>query len=117
MADFSPDNLLDILELIERISVQTSPISKEEFLSDHDIQDATAYRILAIGEACRSLPDDLKERHSHIPWRQITAMRNILAHEYFIREGEIIWETVKSGLPQLAKVCADELVRLNSGDK
>ena len=39
-------------------------------------------------------------------------MRNILAHEYFTRESEIIWETLKAGLPELAAVCRTELTRL-----
>jgi uncharacterized protein with HEPN domain len=39
-------------------------------------------------------------------------MRNILAHEYFTREGEIIWETLKVGLPDLAVACRKELKRL-----
>lgn len=39
-------------------------------------------------------------------------MRNILAHEYFTLESEIIWETVKAGLPELAAVCRIELTRL-----
>jgi uncharacterized protein with HEPN domain len=36
----------------------------------------------------------------------------ILAHEYFVRESELIWETIKVGLPDLAAVCRDELKRL-----
>jgi uncharacterized protein with HEPN domain len=51
-------------------------------------------------------------RHPHIPWRQILGMRNILAHEYFTRESEIVWETIKAGLPELAVVCHAELARL-----
>jgi uncharacterized protein with HEPN domain len=39
-------------------------------------------------------------------------MRNIIAHEYFTLESEIIWETVKSGLPELIGVCRTELNRL-----
>jgi uncharacterized protein with HEPN domain len=39
-------------------------------------------------------------------------MRNILAHEYFTRESEIIWETIKAGLPELAVFCRAELTRL-----
>ncbi len=39
-------------------------------------------------------------------------MRNLLAHEYFVRESEIIWETVRVGLPGLANVCRVELERL-----
>ena len=68
-------------------------------MQDADVQDATAYRLLAIGEAAKDLDDDLKSRHPSIPWRQILGIRNILAHEYFTRESEIIWETLKVGLP------------------
>jgi uncharacterized protein with HEPN domain len=106
------DSLLDILELIERIERQTAGLVREEFLKDVDVQDATAYRILAIGEASRDLGDDLKARHPQVPWRQILGMRNVLAHEYFVRESEILWETVKIGLPGLVTVCRIELDRL-----
>lgn len=106
------DTLLDILELIERIERQTGGLSREHFLADMDAQDATAYRLLAIGEAAKYLDDEIKSRYPHIPWRQILGLRNILAHEYFVRESEIIWETVKRGLPELVAVCRAELIRL-----
>ena len=113
MANAAPiDSLLDILELIERIERQTGGLTREKFLQDPDVQDATAYRLLAIGEAAKDLDDDLKSRHPQIPWRQILGMRNILAHEYFTRESEIIWETLKAGLPELAAFCRTELARL-----
>jgi uncharacterized protein with HEPN domain len=113
MPDAAPiDGLLDILELIERIERQTGGLTRETFLQDPDVQDATAYRLLAIGEAAKNLDDDLKSRHPHIQWRQILGMRNILAHEYFTRESEVIWETLKAGLPELAAVCRTELGRL-----
>ncbi len=113
MPDAAPiDSLLDILELIERIERQTARLTRETFLQDPDVQDATAYRLLAIGEAAKALDEDLKSRHPHIPWRQILGMRNILAHEYFTRESEIVWETLKAGLPELAAVCRTELARL-----
>ena len=41
-------------------------------------------------------------------------MRNILAHDYFTRQSEIIWETLKAGLPELAAGCRAELARLGS---
>jgi uncharacterized protein with HEPN domain len=82
MPDAAPiDSLLDILKLIERIERQTGKLTREVFLEDADVQDATAYRLLAIGEAVKDLDDDLKSRHPHIPWRQILGMRNILAHD------------------------------------
>ena len=106
------DMLLDILELIERIERQTGGLTRDKFLEDTDVQDATAYRLLSIGEAAKDLSDDVTSRHPHVAWRQILGMRNILAHEYFTRESEIIWETIKVGLPELEAVCRIELQRL-----
>jgi uncharacterized protein with HEPN domain len=101
--------LFDILELVERIIKQTSGMTQEQFLTDVDAQDATAYRILAIGEAAKGLSDELKARHPAIPWPAIVGMRNVLAHEYFVRESGVIWETIKADLPELAAVCRHEL--------
>ena len=106
------DSLLDILELIERIARQTANVAREAFVADHDVLDATAYRILAIGEAAKDIDEATKARHPQVPSRQVAAMRNLLAHEYFIRESEIIWETVKVGLPDLAAACRAELMRM-----
>jgi uncharacterized protein with HEPN domain len=107
----SVDSLLDILELVERIERQTGNLSEAEFLADADVEDATAYRLLAIGEAAKGLDDSVKARNPDIPRRQIVGLRNILAHEYFTRESAIIWQTVKVALPQLANVCRGELAK------
>ncbi|MBB6249760.1 HepT-like ribonuclease domain-containing protein [Nitrospirillum iridis] len=105
------DILLDILELIARIERQVATLDRQTFLNDMDVQDATAYRILAIGEASKDLDEALKARHPQVPWRQVLGMRNLLIHEYFMRESAILWETVKVGLPTLADVCRVELAR------
>jgi uncharacterized protein with HEPN domain len=64
MADGAPiDTLLDLLELIERIERQIGGSTRDAFLQDLDAQDATAYRLLAIGEAARDLDEDLKSRN------------------------------------------------------
>jgi uncharacterized protein with HEPN domain len=104
----SLEGLLDIIELIEPIERQTGKLSEAEFLADPDVEDATAYRLLAIGEAAKGLDDSIKTRNPDIPWRQIVGLRNILAHEYFIRESAIIWQTVRVALPRLANVCRTE---------
>ena len=84
----------------------TTPIShgaltREQFLVEPDVQDATAYRLLAIGEAAKGLSDDLKSRHTHIPWRQILGMRNILVHDYSEISIQRVWETIERDLPSL----------------
>ncbi len=52
-------------------------------LSADLIFDAVRIRLLEIGEAVKSLPDDLLATQPSIPWRQIARMRDHLAHRYF----------------------------------
>jgi uncharacterized protein with HEPN domain len=54
-----------------------------------------------IGGAVRQLPEDFKQKYSNIEWRKIVDLRNILIHEYFGIEPEIIWDIVKNKIPPL----------------
>jgi uncharacterized protein with HEPN domain len=39
----------------------------------------------------------------NIPWRMMKGIRNVLVHEYFGVDLEIIWKTIKHDLPALKK--------------
>lgn len=56
-----------------------------------------------IGEAANGISDELKETHSHIPWHQMTSMRNRLIHGYFDVNLDVVWQTVKNDLPSLVQ--------------
>lgn len=72
-------------------------------LSDGLIFDAVRIRLLEIGEAVRALPDDLLATQPSIPWRQITRMRDHLAHRYFDTAHAILQATVNEDLPELER--------------
>lgn len=72
-------------------------------LSDGLIFDAMRIRLLEIGEAVKALPDDLLATQPSIPWRQITRMRNHLAHRYFDTAHAILQATVEEDLPNLER--------------
>ena len=82
--------LRDILSAIERIESYTRN-GKEDFLSNPALQDATLFRLQTIGEAVNQLPNDLKEKHPEIPWRQIVGFRNMLAHVYWQVDLTTVW--------------------------
>lgn len=59
------------------------------------------HHLLIIGEAVRGIDPAVKQRYSSVPWRQIAGMRNILVHDYFRINQEIVWETVDKHVPML----------------
>ena len=72
-------------------------------LHDGLIFDAVRIRLLEIGEAVKALPDDLLAMQPSIPWRQISRMRDHLAHRYFDTAHAILQATVDEDLPQLER--------------
>ena len=67
--------------------------------------DAILYHLVVIGEAVRTLPDDMLAAEPEIPWRLIVGMRNRLAHEYFRLRPELVRLTIDEPLRQLGPAC------------
>ncbi len=95
--------LNDILESIEKIEEYTKDLNEEEFSRNTVTQDAVLRRLAIIGEAVKHLPEDLKEKHKQIPWKQIAGARDIFVHEYFGVGIERVWGTIHEDLPKLKK--------------
>ncbi len=70
-------------------------------MSDGLVFDAVRVRLIEIGEAVKDVTDDLLGRQPQIPWGQVAAMRDQLAHRYFDTSYAIIEQTVTADLTQL----------------
>ena len=75
------------------------------FKSDIDFFNSVCMSILQIGELASHLSQSIKEKHSHIPWKQIIGLRNIVVHGYGQLDTEIIWTTVIESVPAFASEC------------
>lgn len=84
-------------------------------LSDGLVFDAVRIRLLEIGEAVKALPEDLLAAQPQIPWRQITRMRDHLAHRYFDTAHAILQATIDEDIPPLEQAVA-ELIASLPGD-
>jgi len=62
---------------------------------------AVVRNIEIIGEATKRLPEDLKDREPGIPWKSIAGMRDVVVHDYFEIDDEIVWNVVEKELPRL----------------
>jgi uncharacterized protein with HEPN domain len=94
------ERLRDIQEAIARITKYTNQ-GREKFDQDELVQTWVVHHLEIIGEATRSIPQDFKDLHSEIAWKQIGRMRNILIHIYFGIDRDIVWEVVERDLPNL----------------
>jgi uncharacterized protein with HEPN domain len=73
-------------------------------LSDGLIFDAVRVRLIEIGEAVKALPGGLLDQEPNIPWTQVAAMRDRLAHRYFDTSHATLQATVDHDLPELEQV-------------
>ena len=94
------ERLRDVLEAIERIE-KYSTRGRSAFESDELIQTWILHYLQIIGEACRSVSDELQNRFPDIPWPKIAGMRNILVHQYFGIDKDAVWAVVENEISPL----------------
>lgn len=79
-------------------------MSFDEFSQDEKTQFALLRFIEIIGEASKKIPDGIKEQSKDIPWREISGMRDLLIHDYFGVNIQVVWQTGIKDLPELKKI-------------
>jgi len=72
-------------------------------------QNAVAMCLMQIGELAGLLTEDYRREHTQIPWRQIRALRNIIAHNYGSVDKQTAWEIIHQDIPELKRYCAAEI--------
>jgi uncharacterized protein with HEPN domain len=93
----------DILDAIARIERYVAGLTSEQFKADQKTVDAVVRNLEIIGEAVRHLAAEEESLPDGIPWTDISGMRNILIHEYFGVDLNIIWQTISEDLPELRR--------------
>lgn len=93
--------LEDILAAIRKATSYTSGLTQAQFLEDDKTFDAVVRNLEVIGEAAKHLPDETRGVTPDVDWKKIAGLRDILIHEYFGIDGEIVWDIVQHKLPPL----------------
>ena len=56
---------------------------------------------MIIGEAVSRLSEDFKKENSQINWRQVKDFRNVIVHDYFGIDNNIVWDIIQFNLSDL----------------
>ena len=73
----------------------------DDFLHNDRLSRAVCRSLEIIGEACNKINPDFKAVHPHIPWREMSDIRNKIIHHYFGVDYDIVWDTVITDIPVL----------------
>jgi len=65
--------------------------------------DGVVRNLEIVGEAAKNIPANIKDGYPDVEWKKIAGLRDILAHEYFGVDLEILWDIVENKLPDLKK--------------
>jgi len=96
------DWLQDIREAISNIQRYRAAVERNpDAFPLGMLEQATMDNLTIIGEAAKHLSEDVTSRAPEIPWRRIAGFRNVVVHEYWGRDPEIIANTIDEHLPQL----------------
>lgn len=95
--------LEDIAQAIEKINSYTSKLTSGQFSEDSKTIDAVIRNLEIIGEATKKIPENVRSKYPDVDWKKIAGLRDILIHEYFGIDIEIIWDIMKNKLPFFRK--------------
>ncbi len=101
--------LRDIDTSIESIEKFIQGMTFDQFLNDDKTSSAVIRKFEIIGEASKSIPEELKKKYPQIPWKDIAGMRDKLIHAYSRVDLSLVWKTILKRLPELKSFINDFL--------
>lgn len=85
-------------------------LTRELFVASDDLlgrsyADVLLMCVFRATEEAGKMSEEVRRSYPEIPWREVSAMRNVLAHDYGRVDRELIWSSVVDDFPVLEAFC------------
>ena len=98
----------DMLTCIHNVQSFVKGMTYDDFYENIKTIRAVAFELSILGEAARAMPENVRLQYPEIPWGKMQEIRNVIIHEYYRIDEEILWKTIQNDLepllPQLKSV-------------
>lgn len=83
----------------------------KQFIEDEKTSFAVIRALEIIGEATKNIPENIKETHPDVPWKEMAGIRDKLIHDYFGVDLEVVWNTATEDLLDLNEKINDLITK------
>jgi uncharacterized protein with HEPN domain len=90
--------LQDIIDSADKINRYITGIDFDQFIDNSMIVDAVVRNLEIIGEASKRISEETRYNHPEVEWKQMSQFRDILIHDYFGVDYEIVWDVCQNRL-------------------
>jgi uncharacterized protein with HEPN domain len=92
------NHILDECSYILRV---TNNKQKTEVINDETLTRAIVRSLEIIGEATKRLDSGFKLLHPQVEWKKMAATRDVMIHNYFGIDYDIVWSMITEKIPGL----------------
>jgi uncharacterized protein with HEPN domain len=92
------DDILDVADEIASIVAR----GKNNFDDDIALRRAVERCLEIVGEAAKSVDDEVRASIPDVPWTEVIRLRDRLSHHYHRVEADQLWVTADTEVPKMA---------------
>lgn len=104
----------DMATALAKVGRYVHGCSQLDFEGDELRQSAVERELFIAGEAAKHIASDVRSLAPELDWRGMAGFRDILGHEYFGIDPEMLWEIASVHAPRALELVLELQTRLGS---